>query len=276
MWEREEACVKSGSKHPRIQYARSIATGNGTNTASSNSGSGSQQGSHAGPGNVSSQNLGDRNMQPSRPNGARVNNRTCTSEREEHPADVPVGYTLISLPRKPLLNSARRRGGIALLSGEPYASAVPCCVCHLAPPRRLVRTSGRSGPPASSPCPKDLSLASHFLDTLHLGYPTLLDVLSLGLLNFRLPDLDPHLGFRTWFPDSSDEPRTSHSSSQHSPLSLLLPLLHSPDLATVNTSDLFPSSAPDVRPGPPEPPYALSPGCGLLPYRLVPDTMALA
>jgi hypothetical protein len=34
---------------------------------------------------------------------------------EEDAADVPAGYTLISLPRKPLLNNSRRGGGIALI-----------------------------------------------------------------------------------------------------------------------------------------------------------------
>ncbi|KAJ7226407.1 hypothetical protein C8J57DRAFT_1535215 [Mycena rebaudengoi] len=34
---------------------------------------------------------------------------------EEDAADVPAGYTMLSLPRKPLLNNSRRGGGIALI-----------------------------------------------------------------------------------------------------------------------------------------------------------------
>ncbi|KAF8210759.1 hypothetical protein K438DRAFT_1958980 [Mycena galopus ATCC 62051] len=133
-------------------------------------------------------------------------------------------------------------------------------------------TSGCSGPPASSPRPDVLPLASHFPDSLPPRYPTPLDVPpalpdvpSLGPLNFRLPDLDLHLGVWTRFPGSSDKPQTSCSSSQQSPLSLLLPPPPSPNLAAVTTSDPLPSSsAPDIQPGPPEPVHIWSLRCGLL------------
>ncbi|KAF8180466.1 hypothetical protein K438DRAFT_1938207 [Mycena galopus ATCC 62051] len=116
------------------------------------------------------------------------------------------------------------------------------------PDIRMLRSSGHPDAPASSLHPDICPLAFHFPDVPPA---------------FRT--FHPHLGFRTRFPDSSNEPQTSRSSSQHSPSSLLFPLLHSPDLATVTTSDPFLSSAPDVRPGPPEPPYTQPPGYGLLP-----------
>ncbi|KAF8188229.1 hypothetical protein K438DRAFT_1972414 [Mycena galopus ATCC 62051] len=124
------------------------------------------------------------------------------------------------------------------------------------PDAPILRTSGRSSIVTS---PGHLSLGIP-LSGRSSGLP---DIPSVGPFNFRLPDLDPHLRFRTRFPDPSNEPRTSRSSSQHSPSSLLFPLLHSPDLATVTPSDPFLSSAPDVRPGPPEPPeppYTQPPG----------------
>ncbi|KAF8124405.1 hypothetical protein K438DRAFT_1791677 [Mycena galopus ATCC 62051] len=113
------------------------------------------------------------------------------------------------------------------------------------PDAPILRTSGRSSIVTS---PGHLSLGIP-LSGRSSGLP---DIPSVGPFNFRLPDLDPHLRFRTRFPDPSNEPRTSRSSSQHSPSSLLFPLLHSPDLATVTPSDPFLSSAPDVRPGPPD------------------------
>ncbi|KAJ7815553.1 hypothetical protein B0H14DRAFT_3476063 [Mycena olivaceomarginata] len=39
---------------------------------------------------------------------------------EEDAADVPAGYTLLSLPRKPLLNNSRRGGGIALIIRDTF------------------------------------------------------------------------------------------------------------------------------------------------------------
>jgi hypothetical protein len=39
---------------------------------------------------------------------------------EEHAADVPSGYTLVSHPRKPLLNNSRRGGGIALIIRDTF------------------------------------------------------------------------------------------------------------------------------------------------------------
>lgn len=44
---------------------------------------------------------------------------------EEHAADVPAGYTLISHPRKPLLNNSRRGDGIALIIRDSFVSIWP-------------------------------------------------------------------------------------------------------------------------------------------------------
>ncbi|KAF8182787.1 hypothetical protein K438DRAFT_1975427 [Mycena galopus ATCC 62051] len=111
------------------------------------------------------------------------------------------------------------------------------------PDAPILRTSGRSSI-VRTICP----LAFHLPDVP----PAFRTFQSVGPSNFRLPDPDPHLGFRTRFPDPSNEPRTSRSSSQHFPSSLLFPPPHSPDLATVTPSDPSLSSAPDARPGPPD------------------------
>ncbi|KAJ6448723.1 hypothetical protein C8R47DRAFT_391643 [Mycena vitilis] len=42
---------------------------------------------------------------------------------EEDAADVPAGYSMFSLPRKPLLNDSRRGGGIALMICDTYKFA---------------------------------------------------------------------------------------------------------------------------------------------------------
>lgn len=39
---------------------------------------------------------------------------------EDEAADVPAGYTLVSLPRKPLMTGSRRGGGIALLIRDTF------------------------------------------------------------------------------------------------------------------------------------------------------------
>ncbi|KAJ7161637.1 hypothetical protein C8R46DRAFT_1283929 [Mycena filopes] len=39
---------------------------------------------------------------------------------EDEPADVPLGYTLLSLPRRPLMNGSRRGGGVALLIRDTF------------------------------------------------------------------------------------------------------------------------------------------------------------
>ena len=39
----------------------------------------------------------------------------CERPGEDEAADVPEGYILLSLPRKPTLTAQRRGGGIALL-----------------------------------------------------------------------------------------------------------------------------------------------------------------
>ncbi|KAF8144727.1 hypothetical protein K438DRAFT_1992551 [Mycena galopus ATCC 62051] len=116
------------------------------------------------------------------------------------------------------------------------------------PDIRTLRPSGHPDAPASSLHPDICPLASHLPDVP----PAFRTFHPSDLPNFRLPDPDPHLGFRTRFPDPSNEPRTSRSSSQHFPSSLLFPPPHSPDLATVTPSDPSLSSAPDVRPGPPD------------------------